>query len=296
MLKSFIKFKFIVIYYVLNKNNIGYLQKGENCMREHEINKAIKECIKNYFKEDKTVMIDESLMRIKGFIFYIYDLIFFGNKIIISEKTLEKIEKSKSRITYKVYSDNCSYLLKNMEKDEYNNYTIVDLDQYGKSTYEGIVNYLQKNPSVVYLLANRKLYNKLLNEGLKDRLKLLEVGMKITSLCKNKAIKFVTLGFIKHEDGKMFLQKRSNETLIKVYNSEGEEKEGEIIEVEINDIILTRSNKRTKYSFNLYKIVTRHTRNSAINIIWTDMLKGEKTNFYVKKLDYKYQKMIEDNS
>lgn len=296
MLKSFIKFKFIVIYYVLNKNNIGYLQKGESCMREHEINKATKECIKNYFKTDKTVMLDESLMRIKGFIFYIYDLIFFGNKIIISEKTLEKIEKSKSRITYKVYSDNCSYLLKNMEKDEYNNYTIVDLDQYGKSTYEGIVNYLQKNPSVVYLLANRKLYNKLVNEGLKDRLKLLEVGIKITSLCKNKAIKFVTLGFIKHEDGKMFFEKRSNETLIKVYNSEGEEKEGEIIEVEINDIILTRSNKRTKYSFNLYKIVTSHSRNFAIKIIWTDMLKGEKTNFYVKKLDYKYQKMIEDNS
>lgn len=265
-------------------------------MREHEINKATKDCIKNYFKADKRVMIDESLMRIKGFIFYIYDLIFFGNKIIISEKTLKIIEKSKSRITYKVYADNCSYLLKNMEKDEYNNYTIVDLEQYGKSSYERLVNYLQENPDVLYFLVNRKLYNKLVNEGLKDRLKLFEVGMKITSLCKNKAIKFETLGFIKHEDEKMFFQDRPNETLIKVYDSRGKEKEGEIIEVEINDIILTRSNKNTKYSFNLYKIVTSHSRNFAIKIIWTDMLKGEKTNFYVKKLDYKYQKMIEDNS
>ena len=265
-------------------------------MREHEINKVTKECVKNYFQGDKKVMIDESLMRIKGFILYIYDLIFFGNKIIISSKTLKKIKKSKSRITYKVYSDNCTYLLKNMEKDEYQNYIIVDLDEYGKSFYEKLAKYLQENPDVVYFLANRKLYDKLVNKGLKERLKLLEVSMKFTSLCKNKIAKFTTLGFVKHEDGKMFFQDRQNETLIKVYNSQGEEKKGETIEIEINDVILTRSNKNTKYSFNLYKVVTRHSRNFAVNIIWTDILKGEKTNFYVKKLDYKYQKMIENNS
>lgn len=265
-------------------------------MVEHEINKVAKDCTKNYFKEDKKVMLDESLMRIKGFIFYIYDLIFFGNKLIISKDTLKKLEISKNRITYKVYADNCTYILKNMEKDEYQNYTIVDLNLYGDSSYGKLVNYLKENSEVVYLLANRKLYNKLVNDGLKNRLKLFEVGMEITSLCRIKSVKFATLGFIKHKDGKLFFQNSKDEPLIKVYNNRGEEKKGETIDIEINDIILTRSNKITKYSFNLYKIITKHTRNFAIRIIWTDILKGEKTNFYLQKLDYKYQKMIEDNS
>lgn len=264
-------------------------------MRQHEINNVVKECVNNYFNEDQKVMIDESLMRIKGFIFYIYDLIFFGNKIILSGETFKKIKKSTNRI-YKIYADNCSYLLKNMESDEYNNYTIVNLSKYKDSPYRELVKYLQQNPDVIYLLANRKLYNKLASEGLLHRLKLFEVGTKIVSLCKNRSVKFMTLGFIQHKDGKMFLEDSSNETLIKVYNSNGEEKFGESIKVDINDIILTRSNKDIKYSFNLYKIVTHHSRNFAIRIIWTDMLKGENTNFYIQKMDYKYQKIIEDNS
>ena len=43
--------------------------------------KIIQQCVENYFLEDKIVMLDESLMRIKGIMFYIYDLIYFGNKI-----------------------------------------------------------------------------------------------------------------------------------------------------------------------------------------------------------------------
>ena len=110
-------------------------------MREYEISKAAKHCVKDYFEQDKKVMIDESVMRIKGFIFYIYDLIFFGNKIIISKDTLEKIRKSKNRITYKVYSDNCTYLLANMEKDEYQNYDVVDISNLNRqiiATYDSL--------------------------------------------------------------------------------------------------------------------------------------------------------------
>lgn len=266
-------------------------------MRKDEIDMAIKSCKNHYFKEDKKVMIDESVMRIKGGIFYIYDLIFFGNKIIISEDTLEKIKRSKNRITYKVFSDNCSYLLENVERNEYGDYEIVDIGKYGTSAITRLVNYLKKREDIIYLLTNRKLYDILLKEGLKDKLKLLDVNMKVTSLCKNNITKFTTLGFVKHKNGKMFFQKRPGETFIKVYSKLGEEKEFEdAIELEVNDIILTRSDRDIKYCFNIYQIVTKHSRNFAIRIIWTDILKGKKTNFYVRKLDYIYQKMIEDNS
>ena len=95
----------------------------------------------------------------------------------------------------------------------------------------------------------------------------------------------------------MFFERRQEEKLVKVYSKSGEEKQfDKSIEIEVGDIIFTRSDKEMKYSFNIYQIVTRHSRNFAVRIIWTDLLKGEKTNFYVKRLDYIYQKMIEDNS
>ena len=95
----------------------------------------------------------------------------------------------------------------------------------------------------------------------------------------------------------MFFEKNPRESIIKVYSKSGEEKQfDEFVELKVNDIILTRGDKEVKYSFNIYQIVTSHSRNFAVRIIWTDLLKGHKTNFYVEKLDYIYRKIIEDNA
>lgn len=266
-------------------------------MKKHEIDNAIKQCKKNCFEEDKKVMLDESVMRAKGGIFYIYDLIFFGNKIIISTETMKKIKRSKNRVTYKIYSNNCTYLLKSIEKDSHENYEFVDIDSYEGSKISKLIQYLRENENVIYLLTNRKLYEKLTTIGLKNKIILLDENMKYSSLCKNRSAWFVTLGFVKHKESRMFFERRPEENLVKVYSKSGEEKQfDKTIEIEVNDIILTRTDKEIKYSFNIYQIVTRHHRNFAVRIIWTDMIKGEKTNFYVERLDYIYRKMIEDNS
>lgn len=264
-------------------------------MREHEIKMVAKECIKNYFKEDRIVMLDESVMRIKGGIFYIYDLIFFGNKIVISTDTLKKIKKSKNRITNKTLSDNCSYLLENIKRDKYANYDIVDIRKYGATPVERIANYLKEHKKVIYLLESKKFYDKLVQEDLADRLKLLVINRKIASLCKNEEVEFQTLGFVMHKDNKMFFESLPGDGIVKIYDHAGQEKKGDDIEVKVGDIILIRSDKNTKYAFNLYEIVTRHSRNFAIKIIWTDIVKGESTNFYVEKLNEKYKKLIKDN-
>lgn len=266
-------------------------------MKKHEIDNAIKHCKKNCFEEDKKVMLDESIMRAKGGIFYIYDLIFFGNKIIISTETMKKIKGSKSRVTYKIYSNNCKYLLESIEKDSHGNYEFVNIDSYEGSKISKLIHYLRENEDVIYLLTNRRLYGKITTVGLKNKIILLDENMKYPSLCRNHSARFVTLGFVKHKENRMFFERRSEENLVKVYSKSGEERQfDKIIELEVNDIILTRTDKEIKYSFNIYQIVTRHSRNFAIRIIWTDMLKGEKTNFYVEKLDYIYRKMIEDNA
>lgn len=263
-------------------------------MKKHECNVIVKNSKKYCFEEDKKVMLDESIMRMKSGISYIYDLIFFGNKIVISKKTMSKIERGKNRITYKIYSNNCTYLLENIKRDSHGNYEFIDL---GSSEILGLINYLKENENVIYVTTNRKLYNKLKTVGLKNKLILLDENMKYMCICKSHAIKFSTLGFIKHNGKVMFVERRQKEKLVKVYSKSGEEKQfDKSIEIEVGDIIFTRSDKEMKYSFNIYQIVTRHSRNFAVRIIWTDLLKGEKTNFYVKRLDYIYQKMIEDNS
>lgn len=266
-------------------------------MRKHEIDNAIRCCKKNCFEEDRRVMLDESIMRIKGGIFYIYDLIFFGNKILISKGTMKKIKKSRNRVTYKIYSDNCKYILESIERDEYQDYELVDMSSYRGSEVSNLISYLRENEEVIYLLTNRKLYNKLLMVGLKNRIILLDVNMKYTCLCKNSFAKFTTLGFVKHRENGMFFEKNPRESIIKIYSKSGEEKQfDEFVELKVNDIILTRGDKEVKYSFNIYQIVTSHSRNFAVRIIWTDLLKGHKTNFYVEKLDYIYRKIIEDNA
>lgn len=264
-------------------------------MREHEIKMVAKECIKNYFKEDRIVMLDESVMRIKGGIFYIYDLIFFGNKIVISTDTLKRIKKSKSRITNKTLSENCSYLLENIKRDKHGNYNVVDIRKYGTTPVERVANYLKEHKDIIYLLESKKFYDKLVQEDLEDRLKLLDINRKIASLCKNEKAEFQTLGLVIQKDGKMFFENRPGDGIVKIYNHSGQEKKGDNIEVKVGDIILTRSDRNTKYSFNLYEIVTRHSRNFAIKIIWTDIIKGESTNFYVEKLNEKYKKLVKDN-
>ncbi len=266
-------------------------------MKKHEIDHAIKNCKKNCFEEDRKVMLDESVMRIKGVIFYIYDLIFFGNKLIISRETMRKIRRFKNGVIPKIYSNNCSYILENIERDSHKNYEFVDISGYEGSKASKIIQYLRENEGIIYILASRRLYEKLIIAGLKNRIILLAQNMKYSSLCKNHFVKFSTLGFVKHRESKMFLERHSKGNLVRVYSKSGEEKQFDsTIELEVNDIILTRTDKEIKYSFNIYQIITRHSRNFAVRIIWTDMLKGEKTNFYVEKLDYIYRKMIEDNA
>ena len=264
-------------------------------MRKCEIEMAAKECVEKCFDEDKMVMIDISIMRIKGIMFYIYDLIYFGNKIIISEDTLKKVKTNRFKMTNRILSSNCSYLLNSIEKDKHKNYQIVDLGNYGSTSIDRIENYLKEHEDVVLLLESQKFYQELVTRNLDDRLKLLDIRMKVISISKNEKVIFDTLGAIDHRSNSMVITKRQGTTLIKIYDSEGEEKKGNSVDVEVDDIIIIRSDKDIKYCYNLYLVITKHTRNQVIRIIWTDILKGERTNFYVKRLDEKYKKIIEDN-
>lgn len=266
---------------------------------ENEKEREIKRCLKTCYKEDKRIMFDESMFRIKGITLYIYDLIYFGNKIIISSTTLEKVRRDRNRITYKVYADNCTYLLKSMEQDTYEDYTVVDISEYGTSEIKRLISFLRKNPDVIYFSSNARTYNIFVKEGLENNVKYFEVNTQIISICRRQEIKYDTLGFISRESENMFFRTKSEEVLIKAFTESGQEKnesEEKKVQVNVGDIILIRKNKDTMYTFNLYKVISKHSRHFAVHIIWTDLVKGHKTNFYVKRLDEMYQRIIAENA
>ena len=269
--------------------------------KENEKQREVKRCLKSCYREDKKIMLDESMLRIKEITLYIYDLIYFGNRIIISSTTLAKAKAKvgRGRITYKIYSDNCVYLLRSLEADTYEDYIVVDINEYGTSEIKRIINFLSQNPDVMYFLTNARIYNILVKEGLENQIKFFDINTTTDSICRNKEIKYDTLGFIYKEQGKMYFKTRSKDIMIKAFNEFGYEKnqkEGKPVEVNVGDIILTRKNRETKYTFNLYQIVSKHSRHFAVHIIWTDLVKGHKTNFYIKKLEEMYQRLISDNA
>lgn len=266
-------------------------------MQESEREKEVKRCLKLCYREDKQIMIDESMMRIHGIIQYIYDLIFFGNKIVLNDEDLAKIKRSRSRITYKLYAENCSKLIKAMQEDTHNNYWTVIVRNYDGNSYEEkLVDFLVKHPKVVYFTSNEKLYYYLANTRVNTQIKLFETKTRLTiAFSKGKDVKFSTLGFVYKESGNLYFKNRCEEVLIKAFTEEGEEKKGKIVKVDVGDIIFIRKKKDIIYSINLYKVVSNHSRNYAIHVIWTDLLIGEKTNFHIKRLEKKYQNIIYDN-
>ena len=140
----------------------------------NENQKAAKQCVRDYFLEDKIVMLDESIMRIRGIMFYIKDLIFFGNKIVISEETMSRLEKKRKTTTFRMLSRNISSLFKHIEGDEYGNYRIVSFEDNGVKYSQKVANYLKKNNNTVYLLENTKVYELLRKNGIDTQLVLLE--------------------------------------------------------------------------------------------------------------------------
>lgn len=168
------------------------------------------------------------------------------------------------------------------------------MQQYGKSKKQRIRNYLLKNSDSIFYLEDTKLYQELEDNKTRNQLCLLQIGMVDVNPFRSKNFKFETIGAIQFENRKMMIHTKEG-VLIKIYNSRGIEKTEGIQEVKPRDFVLIRGTKEDTYSFNLYEVVSRHTRNQAIRIIWTDLKKGQKSNKYIDRLPYQYKKMISDN-
>lgn len=260
-------------------------------MREKEKRSLVRDCLNAYYKKDKEILIDVSVLQITCIPFLLYNQIFFGNKVIIFKETLDEMIRIKiqpfSNIEQEIRIRNAGNLLEAIERDNYNNYKIIER----KGSYR---KFLLENPNCIFYLADENLYQELNEHGLKRQLVLLQKGMIEVNPFRNRDFKFETIGSICFKDGKMLINDNKT-SFIKVYNSKGKEKNHFEEELKPRDFVLIRGDKDTVYSFNLYEIVSTHTRNQALRIIWTDLNKGQKSNKYIDRLPYQYKKMILDN-
>ena len=269
-------------------------------MNHIERNTLIRECNRQYYNKDKKVFIDESCMQITCIVYYIYNLFFFGNKIILSNRFIKNIKKF-SKLTPKnenetIRKRNSIYILQAIEKDQNlgkKNFEIVSLEEYGKEKAEQVYQFLIKNRDGIICTAESKLAENLKERGIDDkRIEFLQKGMKEVRPFVSRKNKFETIGALQFDKGKMYIKKREN-PIIKVYNHAGIEKKGEIVEVKPYDIVLIRGKKTDKITtINLYRIVSFHTKNQALRIIWTDLIDGQKSNEYIEELPEYFRRMI----
>lgn len=267
-------------------------------MNEKEMRTLVRDCLDSYYQEDKKILIDASITQIIYGNFLLYNLIFFGNKVILSKQTYDAILKeSKKEIKDKrseISVKNAGYLIDAMKKDERDNYQIIEMESYGNTKVQMIRNFLKQDSDVELYLSDLFLYESLRDRSINNQLNFMVEGIREVDPFRSKIFKFETVGAIKFEEEKMFIYERKG-TTIKVFNKKYIEKQETVKEIKPRDYVLIIGHKEDGYSFNFYQIVSRHTRNHAIRIIWTDLKFGQKTNKYIDRLPYQYKKMILDN-
>lgn len=266
----------------------------------------VKECMKEYYREDKKVLIDISLTQVVCSVFYIHNLIFFGNKILVEKETLELLkqlrDESPENPRQEIKQQNARVFLEIIEKSQNagdKNIEIIDLTENGSNKVDKILGFLKKYPDVIFCTSKSSLYGRLMDLGapIKQLSLLYEGTQEANPFRYGKICKFETIGAIKFDEkGEMFIHQRG-ETYIRVYNSNKVLKsENTMVKVNVGNFVLIRGkDKEGKYSFNLYEVVSKHTRNHAIRIIWTDLRAGETRNKYIDRLPYKFRMMIAEN-
>ncbi len=276
-------------------------------VEEKERRKIVKECLKEYYDEDKKILIDASILQATNSIYVIYNLIFFGNKIYYSKETLAEIRKiskkeESSSKREKIITDNAIYFLDAVERDnqdEYKNYNEIDMSRYGSSKKIRIKEFLDQNPDAIFYTAEKRFCEELENSGVeRKQVYYYEEGTTEINPFEGK-LKFTTLSSKKScKNREICVYPSKWKSLIKVYNNrlnEKREDERGKIQLSKRNFLLIRNNKKEVYSFYIYEIVSKHSRNNAIRIIYTELKKGEKTNKYIERLPYMYQKLIIQN-
>ena len=151
-------------------------------MNEKEMRTLVRDCLNQYYKEDKKILIDISVLQIMSIPYILYNLIFFGNKIYLSKETFEGFHKAKNKkITTKreeIVEKNASYILEAIQRDEqtdYHNYTIIDMNEYGTTKKGRIKNFLLQNSDCIFYLADYELYESLKVTRVESQLNFLKI-------------------------------------------------------------------------------------------------------------------------
>lgn len=261
--------------------------------REDERKEFVWRCLKEYYKEDRTILIDPSICTVYSAKYIISALMHFGNKIIISEEDFDVIvnwASNNSKIRHKqIRAANAQSILNRVKKN-YTNISIVTLPA-AASKLDELEKFLKENPDILLYVENENLYQKLIERGLRKQLYCMHKGMKHIEMSKTNHT-FETIGAIKFEKDKMLFYPKEM-SKIKVFNSSGIEKCGDVIEVKQRDFILIKSIEEDgSKKLALYEIVSRHTRNQASLILRTFLTKEESSNFFIKKLPYMLQNIM----
>lgn len=268
----------------------------ENNLREKQRKEFVKNCLQNYYEEDKIILIDPSVCSVARAQYILKDLLYFGNKLFILKEDLVTLKEFANNTdgnnAIGIKGRNALSILELLIKKKA---TVVSFpDKTKKTRVDKIERVLNNYSNSLFYLENESLFYKLRERGVMKQLNLMYKGMQDIGLFKSK-FTFETIGAI---NGCMQIIQRemqSDSSTLKVYNSKGQYKEGKVVDVNKRDYIVITTIKEDKVrSIKLYEVVSNHTRNHASLILWTHLKEGEKTNEYIETLPYKFQRIISD--
>ncbi len=264
-------------------------------LNEIERRTLIRQCLQMYYEEDKIILIDASMLQVTCSMYMVYNLIFFGNKVKIFKNEWNKIQRISKEQRYStadhIFIQNAKFLIEDVGRDKYGDYEIVEGEKCSK--IYNIKRYLKNHPNSIYYLSDKWIYRRLVRLGLKEQLYFLQKYTREVNPFADRINKFETIGALRLQNGKMYISPKEG-TLVRVYRADGIEKS--LKDIIPGDIILIRGQKMGAYSFNIYEVVSYHSRNQAMKIIWTDLKNEKRSNPYIERLPYLYRNMILSNT
>ncbi len=162
-------------------------------LNEIERRTLIKQCLQMYYEEDKTILIDASMLQVTCSMYMVYNLIFFGNKIKIFKNEWHKIQIISKEERYTgadhILVQNAKFLIENRRRDKNGDYEIIEGKKCSK--VYNVKRYLEEHPNSIYYLSDKRIYQRLIQLGLKEQLYFLyirKVKQFVLNLIKNKIL------------------------------------------------------------------------------------------------------------
>jgi len=231
---------------------------------------------KEFFIYDMNILLDFSMIFVRKVISIIYSNIFFGNRIYITEETLEKLRKiSTDENEYSECKKRSAKLILEMTTyDSESRIRVIAIKN------REVAEYVKSQKNMILYVSSISFYANAQKMGVRVKL-----YNKYSGVYNERSINYTTVGALTFDEkSQMCLEDGYSKpgTTKKVYSAKLVEKKGQKVKINVGDYIVIRVEKTKIITLLIYRVVNYHSKNNSIKLIWTDIKKDDVNRFHYK--------------